>query len=150
MSGRLFENLEVFLWEVRVCCLRAVLLSSTPSVRWEFSVTSLSSSSAVGVVVSHTCVHLGSLVIICAVLGSFPHPSGYDYYHLSLSSVKFILGFDMIVMYPPRRHCTELTPLPRPPPAVPLKSAPSPTPSPSKLLICFPSLHFAFSRMSHK
>ena len=100
--------------------------------------------------VTHLCTLRFISHRLCSVLGSFPHPSGYDYYHLSLSSVKFILGFDMIVMYPPQRHCTEPTLLPRPPPAVPLKSAPSPTPSPSKLLICFPSLHFAFSRMSHK
>lgn len=107
--------------------------------------TSLFSSSAVGVVVSHTCVHLSSLVIVCALSWvPFPHPPGYDYYHLSLSSVKFILGFDMIVMYPPRRHRTDPTPLPRPPPAVPLKSAPPATLGPSKPLICFPSLRFAF------
>lgn len=109
------------------------------------SLLQLLSSIVAGMVVSFVCIQLDSLVIVCALSGvPFPHSSGYYYYHhFSLSSVKFILGFDMIESCIHHSVTTQNPSLlPRPPPAVPLKSAPPPTLSPSKTLICFPSLEF--------
>lgn len=150
MSRKLFESLEVGSCEelrVGVC----VPFCPPPAVSVEGSLCRLFSLQCCWCgCVTHVCALRFISHRLCPSWAPFPHPSGYDYYHLSLSSVKFILGFDMVVMYPPRHHRTEPTPLPRPPPVVPLKSAPPPTLGPSKPLICFPSLRFAFSRMSHK
>ena len=152
MSRKLFENLEViFLWEVRVWCLRAVLSVFHPQypLRVLCNISVFLQCCWCGCV-THLCTLKFISHRLCSVLGSLPPPTW-----LWLLSFEFVFSEVHSGFWHDNHVSTTTSPhRPYPPPQTPsccpFEVSSSPHPRSLKTTHLFSILAFCLSRMSHK